>query len=129
MAFSRRLSLVAVLVALAGAVGAPVAAVAQSAGDEQYLDPFEQDGSEESSSHKGSSGKEPQSSQGSTGTGTAAPSSAAPSYAAPSQAAPTQAPATALARTGSDLRIPLAAGLVLLLAGTLLFRWSRPVRN
>ncbi len=110
----------AVLVALAGAGTVPAVAVSQSAGDEQYVDPFEQGGSEDPATDNGTSGQESESSQGtgSSGTGNAAPAPPAP-------AAPTQAPATALARTGADLRLPLLVGVALLFSGALLFRWSR----
>ena len=110
----------AVLVALAGAGTVPAVAVSQSAGDEQYVDPFEQGGSEDPATDNGTSGQESESSQGtgSSGTGNAAPAPPAPT-------APTQAPATALARTGADLRLPLLVGVALLFSGALLFRWSR----
>lgn len=107
----------------------PAASAAQSAGDEQYVDPFEQGGSDKSGNNNGSSsqdssGQETQGSQGSGATGT--DSSA---QGAPATPAPTQAPATALARTGIDLRVPLAVGVVLLLGGALLLRWSRPASD
>ncbi len=97
-----------VLVTLALAA-APGAALAQSgAGDEQYQDPFS--GQTSGGGSKGSGGSLSQ-----------APPTAAPATAAPATAAPRALPGE-LARTGGDLRVELAAGIVLLIGGLALRR-------
>lgn len=97
-----------VLVTLAFAA-APGTALAQSgAGDEQYQDPFS--GQTSGGGSKGSGGSL---SQG--------PPSAAPASTAPASAAHGALPGE-LARTGADLRIELAAGIVLLIGGLALRR-------
>jgi len=87
----------------------PASAAAQSAGDEQYEDPF---GEEQSQA-----------------TPTATPAPAEPAQSAPAQPAPAQpapAPAAApaqaaqLPRTGSDAVLPGVLGLILLAAGVAL---------
>jgi hypothetical protein len=103
----RTVSLAAVLLALT-----PAAALAQSAGDEQYQDPFQDEQSQ------------------ATPTATPAPAqpaqapaaTAAPAQAAPAPAAATAAPAQAaqLPRTGRDALVPGLGGLVLLSAGVAL---------
>ena len=98
-----------VLILMLLALAMPSAALAQSAGDDQYQDPL----------------------GGSTQTTPSTPSRPAQSGgggSAPST--PAQAPkatrSVPLARTGFDARIPAAAGLVLLIAGaTLLLRTRR----
>jgi LPXTG-motif cell wall-anchored protein len=90
----------------------PASAAAQSAGDEQYEDPF---GEEQSQA---------------TPTATPAPAQPAePAQSAPAQPAPAQpapAPAAApaqaaqLPRTGSDAALPGVLGLILLAAGVAL---------
>jgi hypothetical protein len=106
-----RAALVAAVVVLLGlvTVAAP-AAWAQSAGDEQYQDPFAGQGS--GSSGGGSSGGGSSSSS--------APAAAAPaSTPAPAAVASAAAPATRpqLPRTGGDAWLPALAGLALVLAG------------
>jgi LPXTG-motif cell wall-anchored protein len=95
-------SLVAVVLALAAAP-----ASAQSAGDEQYNDPF--------------SGKENQGSSQQQPAPTATPAPApAPAQTAPAPAAATTVPATSgaqLPRTGSDTLLIGLAGLGLVMAG------------
>lgn len=114
---TRTRALVTTLVALCLTVVAPVpAALSQSAGDEQYSDPFENTGGGKTSGG-GSKGT----------TGTQAPAPAAPASSAP--AAPTAPSVTALPRTGLDLRPLIAAGLGLLTAGFLLLRWSSTARR
>lgn len=90
----------------------PASAAAQSAGDEQYEDPFGEEQSQE------------------TPTATPAPAQPAePAQSAPAQPAPAQpapAPAAApaqaaqLPRTGSDAALPGVLGLILLAAGVAL---------
>ena len=100
------------------AAGVAPSAFAQGAGDEQYQDPFE-DSSGGGTETTPAPAKPSEPSSGSQGSG-AAPVPATPSV------APTQAPATELARTGSDLRVPLVVGVLLLSGGALLFRLARP---
>jgi hypothetical protein len=91
----------------------PASAAAQSAGDEQYEDPFDSGGQQEQPS-------EPQA--------TATPAPAAPAAPAqtqaPAQPAPSAAAAPAqaaqLPRTGWDAAIPGVLGLVLVSAGVAL---------
>jgi LPXTG-motif cell wall-anchored protein len=100
------------IAALAGALAAPSAALAQGAGDEQYQDPF------------GEEQAEP------TPTATPAPAQSAPSAPAPTATpsaaqAPTQAapaPAEQLPRTGLDAGWIALAGGGLLAAGLALRR-------
>jgi hypothetical protein len=113
-----RLTLLAVLCVL---LLAPAAAIAQSAGDEQYEDPF---------------GDEQPQSQA-----TPAPTQAP--AAAPAQAPTTPAPATStqsattpagppvpiqLPRTGGDAWLPALLGVILLSAGVVLRAHARPQR-
>ena len=96
----------------------PAAASAQSAGDEQYEDPFgdEQPQSQATPAPTQAPAAEPAQSE--------AP--AAPAPAAPAQAAP--APAAAqLPRTGGDAWLPALLGLVLLSAGVALGAHARRV--
>jgi len=108
-----------VALCLTPAVSVPLA-VAQSAGDDQYSDPFENTGGGKTSggSSKGSGSK---SSSGNSGAAQPAPAAATP-------AAPTQPGVSQLPRTGLDLRPLVAAGLVLLIAGFALVRWSGAAR-
>jgi LPXTG-motif cell wall-anchored protein len=90
------------------ALALPSAAFAQSAGDDQYQDPL----------------------GGSAKTTPSAPSRPARSGGGnPAPSAPAKAPratrSVTLARTGFDVRIPAAAGLVLLVAGTTLLVRTR----
>jgi hypothetical protein len=102
----RPVSVAAVLLALA-----PATTAAQSAGDEQYEDPF---GDEQSQSQA-------------TPTATPAPAQPAQAPAAPATPAAPAQPATAapaqaaqLPRTGWDTALPGALGLILLSAGVAL---------
>jgi hypothetical protein len=98
-----------VVLATLALAAAPGSALAQSgAGDEQYQDPF---------SGQTSGGG----SQGSGGSLSQGPPSAAPATAAPATAAHGALPGE-LARTGTDLRIELAAGIALLIGGLALRR-------
>ena len=102
------------IAALACALAAPSAALAQGAGDEQYQDPFGDEQTEPAP----------------TATATPAPAQSAPSAPAPAPApsasaaqAPTQAaPAEQLPRTGADAGWLGFAGAVLLAAGLALRR-------
>lgn len=103
----------AVLIA-ALTLAAPGTALAQSAGDEQYQDPFAGDDQSQSGNSQGDGSESAQ----------ATPT---PAPAAPSQApAPTAAPAPAVAasqqlpRTGNDPITPAVAGFWLLLGGVAL---------
>jgi hypothetical protein len=111
MARSRLAALVAAL-----ALAAPASAFAQSAGDEQYQDPFGGDDSGQSGS--GDQG----SSSGDSGTTTAqAAPTAAPTTASPSATTAQAAPAAQqLPRTGGDPITPAVAGFWLLLGGVAL---------
>jgi hypothetical protein len=105
---------IAVLVA-ALALAAPASAFAQSAGDEQYQDPFGDSGSSQSGGDDQSSG----SSSGSAGeTAQAAPT---PAAVAPATATQTRASAAQqLPRTGGDPITPAVAGFWLVLGGVAL---------
>jgi LPXTG-motif cell wall-anchored protein len=95
----------------------PTAALAQSAGDDQYSDPF---GDEQSQSSGGSGGS---GSSGSAGAGSApSASSGSAAQAAPSTAAPaaTAASGTAAAEGGQLPRTGLDAGLVAAIGAGLL---------
>jgi hypothetical protein len=109
-----------VLAAVLASLASPAAALAQSAGDDQYVDPLGggQTGSGSQGSGSGSQGS------GSSGSGSgSAPApvqSAAPAQATAAPAASAQP--TGLARTGIDLRLVAALGAVLLAAGLVLRR-------
>jgi hypothetical protein len=110
------------LLALLALLALPGPALAQSAGDEQYQDPFAQ-GQEETADQGGSGGD-----QGSDGDGVAQPAPPAPApEAAPAQ---NEAPAgtQTLPRTGFPAALAAAVGLALLAGGTLLrlAAWSPP---
>jgi len=120
----RVLALLAALLVLAGA---PAVAAAQSAGDDQYVDPFAgQDAGGGGGSSGGQSGSSPSSSAPSSN----APSSSAPSSSAPSSSAtaPAASPApattapvsTQLPYTGTATALRALLGAVLLLAGVAL---------
>src|SRR5215210_4614950 len=88
-------------VACAGLALLPAAASAQSAGDEQYEDPF--------------GDEQPQAAPTATPAPAAQPAQATP---APAPAAPAPSPAaTELPRTGGDARLPALLGAVLLASG------------
>jgi LPXTG-motif cell wall-anchored protein len=90
----------------------PASAAAQSAGDEQYEDPF---GEEQSQATPTATPAPP-----------AEPAQSAPAQPAPAQPAPAPGAATApaqaaqLPRTGSDAVLPGVLGLILLAAGVAL---------
>ncbi|HTE62538.1 MAG TPA: hypothetical protein VK631_19435 [Solirubrobacteraceae bacterium] len=110
----RRLTVLAAVVALIAAAPAPVPALAQSAGDEQYEDPF--------------AGQDPGGSDDETQQ--PAPEPAEPAQSAPEPAAESSTPATPAAtpasqqaelpRTGLDAAPILAIGAVLLAGGVAL---------
>jgi hypothetical protein len=107
---------------LAALLALPAAAMAQSAGDEQYVDPFQ--GGEEQPSQAPQD--EPQAAPQEAPAEPTAPAPAAP--AAPSgeegevTAAPAQTTAPTLPRTGLPVALLLSAGYALLLAGVALRR-------
>jgi hypothetical protein len=110
------------LLALLAFAAPPAAALAQSAGDDQYQDPFAQ--GQQSEPDQGGSGGD----QGSGGDGVAQPAPDAPApEAAPAQ---TEAPAEtqALPRTGFPAALAGAIGVVLLAGGAVLrlAAWSPP---
>jgi hypothetical protein len=120
-----RRSLAALLVVVGLAV--PSAALAQSAGDNQYQDPFGGD----SGGQQGSSGGDQGSSSGGSGTTTTAQAAptVTPVPTAPAIAPPTQNAAPAaqqLPRTGGDPITPAVAGFWLLLGGVALRARVRP---
>jgi hypothetical protein len=95
----------------------PASAFAQSAGDEQYQDPFGGDDQQQSSGDQGSSSGS-DSSSGSAGTTTAQAAPTAAPVAAAAQASTPAAPQ--LPRTGGDPIMPAVAGFWLLLGGVAL---------
>jgi len=110
------------VLAAAALLAAPAPALAQSAGDEQYEDPF---GGEQQQEQTGGN-QEPESTPAPTPAPTAEPAPATP---APSgtEPAPAPAPTTATAvpqaelpRTGFDAALLVAAGAVLLAGGLVL---------
>jgi hypothetical protein len=120
-----RSRLAALLVALA--LLAPASAFAQSAGDEQYADPFG-DGQSQSGS-QGSSNDQGSSSGGGTTTAQAAPTATPAPAQAPAPTATTAQAAPAapqLPRTGGDPITPAVAGFWLLLGGVALRARVRP---
>jgi len=106
---------IAVLIA-ALALAAPGTALAQSAGDEQYQDPFAGDDQSQSDDSQGGGSESAQA--------TPTPAPAAPSQESAPTAAPAPAPAVAasqqLPRTGNDPITPAIAGFWLLLGGVAL---------
>jgi hypothetical protein len=92
----------------------PAAASAQSAGDEQYEDPFGDEQPQSQATPAPAPAAEPTQSE-------ATPAPAAPAQPAP---APAAAPAQ-LPRTGGDARLPGLLGLVLLSAGVALRAHAR----
>jgi LPXTG-motif cell wall-anchored protein len=104
--------MLAALAAGAIALAAPAAALAQSAGDEQYADPFGKVEKKKSSSNQGSSGTQSQTGQ---------PTQSQPQ----AQAAQTQTQSTSsseLPRTGGPAGLLAATGAALLGSGGLLRR-------
>ena len=104
--------MLAALAAGAIALAAPAAALAQSAGDEQYADPFGNVEKKKSSSNQGSSGT-----QGQTGQSTGSQPQA---QTAQSQTQSTSS--TELPRTGAPAGLLAATGAALLGSGGLLRR-------
>ena len=103
--------------AVAGGVLAllPAAAAAQSAGDEQYSDPFGSDGQQESAPPAAPAAP------AAPAQAPAAPAQPAPAaQAAPSAATPVPAQAAQLPRTGWDAAVPGALGLLFVTAGVAL---------
>lgn len=138
MPTTRRLAAI-VLAALLALAPVPAGALAQSAGDEQYADPFAGQGSGSgksgsggggSGSTSGSSGSSTSGSSGSSSpsSGVAGSSSQSPGSSSASGSASGTASATAqaqqLPRTGLDLRLVAGAGVVLLIAGLAVRRRS-----
>jgi hypothetical protein len=115
-----------VLVALLVAVALPAAAIAQSAGEDQYTDPLQGGGSGSGGgggSGGGSSGSG--SGGGGSGGGGNAPTTQAQAdtNTAPTQATPAQADDSGgLPRTGFPVAVLLGAGLILLSGGLALRR-------
>jgi len=106
----RSLSVAAVLCALL-----PAGAAAQSAGDEQYQDPFQDESAQEAPAAPPASTPAP-----------AAPPVQAPGSEAPATATPApQAAAAQLPRTGAETWLLALAGLALLSAGVALRAHAR----
>jgi hypothetical protein len=107
------------------ALGAPGSAFAQSAGDDQYRDPFGED--------NGQQQEEPPADPGGTtdDTGTPAPVPAPAPAPAPQPAAPAPTATTAatLPRTGLSAGVVAALGTVLIAAGLGLRRAAGPARD
>jgi hypothetical protein len=121
-----------VALALTLAVAAPAPAFGQSAGDEQYVDPFQDPPSEpgggqgnsgsQGDSGSGSQGGTNQGGNGTTGTTTPPTTPEVPeSTAAPGADQPAAGSAT-LPRTGLLLALPALLGLLFLAAGVVLRR-------
>ena len=95
----------------------PASAAAQSAGDEQYEDPFGEEQSQATPTATPEPAPPAQPAQ-------PAPAQPAPAQPAPAQTAPAPAAAPAqaaqLPRTGSDAALPGVLGLILLAAGVAL---------
>ena len=121
----RRLLPLLSIAALAGGLAAP-AAHAQSAGDEQYQDPFDSSGSQGSSKPEPKPAPAAQAPSTSSGSTTAQATATAPAATAAASADP--AAAGELPRTGLDTRVALVAGLTLLLLGLALRRRTHPDR-
>lgn len=100
----------------------PSAASAQSAGDNQYQDPFAGQAPSNSTPKQAPSGGGANSGATAQATPQAGQQAAQPSSATTTQ---TQSSAT-LPRTGFSTALPLAYGLVLLLGGAALRRGARP---
>jgi hypothetical protein len=112
----RRMGVAALLAAIA--LAAPAAAWGQSAGDDQYQDPF---GGDQGQS-QGSESPDSSSSSGDQSTSTPTTQAPAPT-AAPEASAAQATPAVAsqqLPRTGWDVAVPAVAGFWLLLGGVAL---------
>ena len=92
-------------------------AVAQSAGDDQYSDPFENSGGG-TTKDGGSTGSGSQGGSGGNGS----------TQSSPAVATPTRPAVTELPRTGRNLWPLVATGLVLVTAGFVLVRWSGTAR-
>ena len=107
----RSLSVAAALLALL-----PAGAAAQSAGDEQYQDPFADEPSQEAPAAPPASTPAP---------AAPAPSAAAPAAAASAPAPAARATATQLPRTGGEAWLLALAGLALLSAGVALRAHAR----
>jgi LPXTG-motif cell wall-anchored protein len=110
----RSFSIAAVVLAMA-----PAGAAAQSAGDEQYEDPF---GNQQAQAT-------PAPAAPAQAPATTPPAPGTPAPAAPTRPAPTgaQAAPVQLPRTGGDTRLPAVLGLVLLSAGVALRARARRV--
>lgn len=111
----RRIAALAATLALI----APASAFAQSAGDEQYQDPF---GGDEQSQDDSSQDPDTPTSSDDAGSGTTTPTQTpAPTGAEPSASAAQASPAAEqLPRTGGDVVLPAVAGFWLLLGGVAL---------
>jgi cytoskeletal protein RodZ len=116
----------AVLLTLAALLAVPATALAQSAGDEQYVDPFQGGEQQPSEAPQEAPAEAPAEA---TEPAPAEPAPAAPTApAAPSDAAgeaaaaPAQADAPTLPRTGGPMVLLAAIGYALLLAGVAIRR-------
>ena len=107
----------ALLAALA-ALGFPATSLAQSAGDDQYVDPIPADNGSGSSGSTGSSGGNSGSSGSSTPSAPSTPSTPTTSgTTATPQAAGAEGAPGELPRTGFDVIVTIELGLALLLTG------------
>jgi hypothetical protein len=103
------------------ALALPSAAHAQSAGDEQYTDPFSNQGDNGSQQQPSNSGSQGGGGQGSAPTTAQGQTTAPGASAAPAQPAQTGT----LPRTGGQAPLLFAYGWVLLVTGTTLRRLAR----
>jgi hypothetical protein len=108
-------ALVALILGVA-MLAAPAAVQAQSAGDDQYVDPFQGGGGEEPAPQPEAPAPAPAPAPGGNGTVETAPGGNGTAEPAPS-AEPAQADAPTLPRTGAPVVLFAAAGYALLLAG------------
>jgi hypothetical protein len=106
----------------------PAHAFAQSAGDNQYTDPFQ--GQSQGGGNSGGGGGSSGGGSGNAGTSNqtaqAAPTTSAKPSGTASKSQSTGSQAAQLPRTGFSLALPLVYGFVLLLGGIALRRGARP---
>jgi hypothetical protein len=108
---------IAALILAVALLAAPASALAQSAGDEQYVDPFQDEG--------GGGGAEQPEQQPQPEPAPEQPSEPVPSVEGDAPAAgAAQESAPTLPRTGAPVLLPAAAGYALLLAGIAIRRQS-----
>src|SRR4051794_33592506 len=118
----RTRTVIALLVALMAVVAVPSAAIAQSAGQDQYSDPLQNDGSGNSNSNSGSNGN-----SGSSGNSQATPAQNTPQSSTPAATSPSTQTSAAqsnktLPHTGFPVAFSILSGAALLASGIALRR-------